>query len=186
MDPRQTSSALVRLANSIDRAKAPDRKLVVSHLRKILAAMEEGSFSDTELQAISASFEIDKKSWDVVNDFDPEGSNVYASGWGSVKVDGVEIPVRLSGGSGSSRFEVDEEMVADGDLNWPDSMTEEQSDEWIAKYGNADWRPVNRRLEQDHDDRVYNYARDVIYDAGESEALSRDPYAYYGLRRSDF
>jgi hypothetical protein len=65
-------------------------------------------------------------------------------------------------------------------------MSEEQVDEWLEKYDVDHWIQVDDRLDKDHLEEVDNAIADVIYDAGDQESYDRDPYAYYGLRRSDF
>lgn len=183
MKPHRTSALLIRLADSIDRAKAPDPNLVASHLRKIIAAIEN-PFTEEDLRDISASFRIDTKKWEVTHDYHPEEIVTYAEGQGFITVDNVDVPVNLTGGYMTG---VDVEIdFRDDSLDWPDDWEHEQMDAWLDKYANADWSKVEARLEKDHGTEVHDSASNAIFDAEDAASYERDPYEYYGLRRSDF
>ena len=61
MNPKQISEVLVRIANSIDASKSPDRARVAADLKKVLAALNRTAAWDWD--GISKAFEGAQKSW---------------------------------------------------------------------------------------------------------------------------
>jgi len=66
MNPKQISEVLVRIANSIDASKSPDRAMVAADLKKVLAALNRTAAWDWE--GVQKAFEGAQKSWGAIGD----------------------------------------------------------------------------------------------------------------------
>lgn len=134
--------------------------------------------SDLNLKEISKSFFIDNHAWDVEQDFD----DVMVTGQGFIDVEGAQVPLILT--NYGETITVDKELIP-GEVDFV-NLSEDEVEEWITKYEDFDWSSVEEILISDHSDEVDDAIMDALQDEKETREYRRDPYSFYGVRRSDF
>lgn len=132
--------------------------------------------ANVDIAALEASFGLGD--FDVETDADEDGPCCYVNGTASARVmDGrVYFTVDSMGW-----LEVDPHAEhGNGDI------AEEVYEEWLAQVWGDLGDDVAEYLTERFEDRIESAIADAKYDAADAAEYARDPYAYHGVRRSDF
>jgi len=187
MKPKDVSSELVRIASGIEASMEPSASAVAGDLRRVLAALA-GEVVMTG--ASHGEFEEEKRADDVWSctvtySGTAAGSPFTLSGRVSIRAtteveadeDGMhssddisepEFEEAVSAEVGGAPVDPNEDVVSDIILSAP-----------FKSYDLAYMKKVRDEFESD----VWP---DAKADRADSEAYRRDPYSYYGVKRSDF